>query len=462
MTRQPSLLDNLSGEPPRAVTVSELTGQLKTLVERRFADVWVEGEISNFKRHTSGHWYFTLKDSGAQIRCASFKGANRSIRFRPEDGLEVRVRGRLSVYEPRGDYQILVTAMEPVGLGALQLAFDQLKARLAAEGLFSADRKRPIPVVPRRVGIVTSRTGAALQDMLRVLRRRNAAISVLIAPARVQGDSAPAEIASALGRIASTGLVDVVIVGRGGGSLEDLWAFNDERVARAIASCPVPVISAVGHETDVTIADFVADLRAPTPSAAAELVASASVELRAGIERRLREAVAAVRFRLLDSRSSLRELAASRVMTGVGALVERRMQSVDDASDTVQRIAAARIAASRSEHLLASRTLAAHDPRRRVLVERERLAKVRASLPAAARRAYEARRHAFADLRGRFDSLDPLGVLARGFAVVRTAGGRVVKSPSDVAIEEVIEVRVVGGTFHAMRCESDSDPERSE
>lgn len=457
MTRQPSLLDNLFEEPPRAVTVSELTSDLKQLVERRFADVWVEGEISNFKRHTSGHWYFTLKDSGAQVRCASFKNSNRSIRFRPEDGLEVRVRGRLSVYEPRGDYQILVSSMEPVGLGALQLAFEQLKVKLAAEGLFAEDRKRPIPVVPRSVGIVTSRTGAALQDMLRVLRRRNAAVSVLIAPARVQGDGAPAEVARAIARLSASGLIDVMIVGRGGGSLEDLWAFNDERVARAIVASSVPVISAVGHETDLTIADFVADLRAATPSAAAELVASASVELRAGIDRRMREAVAAVRYRLLDTKSKLREAVTSRALIGVPALVERHMQAVDDASDTVLRVAMASVESSRALFSAQARLLASRDPRRRVLVERERLSTSKAALPESVRRAIEGRRHDFAEIRGRLASLDPLGVLARGFAVVRNSAGRVVRTPDDAKVAGILDIRVAGGTFHAIRLADEAE-----
>ncbi len=459
MTRQPSLLDNLFEEPPKAITVSELTGQIRQLLERRFGDVWVEGEISNFKSHSSGHWYFTLKDAGAQVRCASFKNANRSIRFRPEDGLAVRVRGRVSVYEPRGDYQILVSSMEPVGLGALQLAFEQLKARLAAEGLFATERKRPIPVVPRRVGLVTSRTGAALQDMLRVLRRRNAAVSVLLAPARVQGEGAVAEIVNAIRRLSECGLVDVMIVGRGGGSLEDLWAFNDERVARAIASSSVPVISAVGHETDVTIADFVADLRAPTPSAAAELVASASGELRTAIDRRIREAAAAVRYRLLDARSDLRDLVASRALNGVPALVERRIQALDDASEVILRITTDRIEASRKQVAADVRMLAERDPRRRVLVERARLARASTAIPAHAQRSLESRRHAFADFRGRLSSLDPLGVLARGFAVVRNAAGRIVRAPSDVIPGETIDIRVAGGAFSAVRSRDTTEQE---
>jgi len=450
MTGQISLLDRLFQEPPRPVTVSELTADLRRLLEKRFADLLVEGEISNFKSHSSGHWYFTLKDAGAQIRCASFRNANRLIRFRPEDGQKVIVRGRISVYEPRGEYQILVSAIDPVGVGALQLAYEQLKERLAAEGLFDADRKRPIPVVPRRIGIVTSPTGAALHDMLRVLRRRNAAVSVLVAPARVQGEGAAGEIAGALDRLGRSGLVEVIIVGRGGGSLEDLWAFNEEKVARAIADSPVPVISAVGHETDVTIADFVADLRAPTPSAAAEVVASASAELRANIDRRLRDAAAAVRYRLLDARSGLRDVVTASPLRDVPSRVERRLQDVDAAYDAVARAALDRLAAWRTALALRARSLAEADPRRAVLRERARLA-ASSSIPALARRSVDVRRHAFADVRGRLASLDPLGVLSRGFAVVRNRDGRIVRSTSDVAPGGQIEVRVSDGSFVATR-----------
>jgi exodeoxyribonuclease VII large subunit len=295
--------------------------------------------------------------------------------------------------------------------------------------------------------------------MLRVLRRRNAAVSVLLAPARVQGEGAVAEIVNAIRRLSECGLVDVMIVGRGGGSLEDLWAFNDERVARAIASSSVPVISAVGHETDVTIADFVADLRAPTPSAAAELVASASGELRTAIDRRIREAAAAVRYRLLDARSDLRDLVASRALNGVPALVERRIQALDDASEVILRITIDRIEASRKQVAADVRMLAERDPRRRVLVERARLARASTAIPAHAQRSLESRRHAFADFRGRLSSLDPLGVLARGFAVVRNAAGRIVRAPSDVIPGETIDIRVAGGAFSAVRSRDTTEQE---
>src|SRR5690242_10168097 len=274
----------------RPLTVSQLTTSIRTALESRFAAVWVEGEISNFKDHSSGHWYFTLKDENAQLRAKCFRSTNMRIRFRPANGLKVRARGKLSVYAPRGEYEMVIDALDPVGAGALRIAFEQLRDRLQKEGLFAKELKRPLPVFPRRVGVVTSPTGAAIRDILNVISRRTRTVHVLFSPAKVQGESAGPDIARAIrwinlyheralqeGRDAD--LVDVLIVGRGGGSTEDLWAFNQEEVARAIRKSAIPVISAVGHETDFTIADFAADLRAPTPSAAAELVAAHEEEL---------------------------------------------------------------------------------------------------------------------------------------------------------------------------------------
>lgn len=252
-------------------TVTELTQEIKDLLEGHFSEVTLMGEISNFHAHGSGHYYFTLKDEKAQISAAMFRGSNRSLKFVPEDGLEVIVRGRVSVYGPRGNYQIIVEAMEPKGLGALQLAFEQLKKKLEAEGLFAEEKKQALPFLPHNIGIITSPTGAALRDMVHVLHRRFPRVNILLYPVHVQGEEAPAEIVRALSEMNEFKELDVLILGRGGGSLEDLWAFNTEGVARAIAASKIPVVSAVGHETDFTISDFVADLRAPTPSAAAEL-----------------------------------------------------------------------------------------------------------------------------------------------------------------------------------------------
>ncbi|MBF8298615.1 MAG: xseA, partial [candidate division NC10 bacterium] len=265
--------------PPKIYTVSDLTTEVRALLEDSFSGIWVEGELSNFRHPSSGHMYFTLKDQESQIRVVMFRVANRQLKFQPRDGLAMLVYGALSVYEPRGEYQIVVEYMEPKGLGALQLAFEQLKERLQAEWLFDDSRKRPIPMLPGRIGVITSPTGAAIRDILQVLRRRFAGVDVLIHPVTVQGDQAAPEIVDAIRELNRRGGLDVLIVARGGGSIEDLWAFNEEVVARAIADSKIPVISAVGHEVDYTIADFVADLRAPTPSAAAELVVSKKDEL---------------------------------------------------------------------------------------------------------------------------------------------------------------------------------------
>src|ERR1700687_2298588 len=282
----------------RILSVTELTVGVRDLLETQFSEVWVEGELSNCKTWNTGHLYFTLKDPASQIRGIMFRSALRYLKFKPTDGLTVVARGRVSVYEPKGEYQLVCEHLEPRGLGPLHVAFEQLKKRLQGEGLFDAARKRPLPALPRKIGIVTSLEGAAIRDIIKVLRRRYANAHLVICPARVQGEDAAPDIARALRQIARVPGVDVVIVGRGGGSIEDLWAFNEEIVARAIALCPVPVISAVGHETDTTIADFVADLRAPTPSAAAELVVAAKGEFSARINRMRDRLRAAARGRV--------------------------------------------------------------------------------------------------------------------------------------------------------------------
>src|SRR6266404_3626574 len=339
---QPLLASLFDETEPQPVSVSELTASIRSALEKRFASVWVEGEISNFRAQNSGHWYFTLKDEFAQLRSACYRSSNQRIRFRPADGLQVRARGRLSVYEPKGEYQLIVEALEPVGAGALQLAFEQTKARLQAEGLFAAELKRAIPFFPRRVGVVTSLSGAAIRDIINVISRRTRSVHVLFAPARVQGEGAAGEIIRAIkflndhhARALSDGRsdsgIDVIIVGRGGGSIEDLWAFNEEAVARAIRNSAIPVISAVGHETDFTIADFAADLRAPTPSAATELVAAHEEQLCAQLESLHRTLARSIRFRLNAERSRVQELAYSRGFDEVRGQLRTALTATDDA-----------------------------------------------------------------------------------------------------------------------------------
>jgi len=441
---QLSFLEQLM-QQRRALSVSELTARLRTIVEREFFDVYVEGEISNFHRHSSGHWYFSLKDDASSLRCASFRMQNRMIRFVPEDGLHVIARGRLSVYDVRGEYQLLVEHLEPVGAGALQLALEQLKKRLADDGLFSAERKRPLPILPRCIGVVTSPTGAAIRDILRVLKRRNEAVSVMIAPVRVQGDGAASEIARALRLLNSRTEVDAIIVGRGGGSTEDLSSFNEEAVARAIYNSRVPVISAVGHEMDVTIADLVADLRASTPSAAAEMVASVRYEMCARVAGLAEDARKAVRYRLLALRTRLADLESSRSFLRVQSVVSALAQRIDDAAYSMESALEAALKARRARHNALALRLSDTDLRRTMVAHRSRLVDLSRELQTGAQTMIDRRNERISLAAGKLDSLSPLGVLARGYAIAFDGEGRVIKRASDVNSGERVRVRVSDG-----------------
>jgi len=401
----------------RVITVSELTAEIRNVLEGQLGEMWVEGEISNCRVWNTGHMYFTLKDDGSQIRSVMFRGTLRYLRFKPEDGLHVVARGRLSVYEPKGEYQLVCEHMEPHGLGALQLAFDQLKKKLHAEGLFDSARKRPLPALPRKIGIVTSLDGAALRDIIKVLRRRHPNAHLVISPARVQGEDAAAEITRALRRIGRVPGVEVVIAGRGGGSAEDLWAFNEEMVARAIAACPVPVISAVGHEVDVTIADFVADLRAPTPSAAAEMVVAAKDEFCSRIDRLHHRLNAAAKSHVQRRRNVLHALTARRGIAGWPARVAMHGRRAAELTHELRRAALARLARQSREYRILRQQLEAHDLRRRMAAIRGRLEKADGRLTAVAVRSRERIEGRFRVLAGRLENLSPLAVLARGYAV---------------------------------------------
>src|SRR5260221_1480231 len=391
---QPLLASLFDETERRPVTVSELTQSIRGELEKRFASVWVEGEISNFHAHGSGHWYFTLKDEFAQMRAACYRSANQRIRFRPEDGLQVRARGRVSVYESKGEYQLIVEALEPVGAGALQLAFEQTKARLQAEGLFAAELKRAIPFFPRRVGVVTSPTGAAIRDIINVGSRPTRSVHVLFAPARVQGEGAAGEIVRAIkflnehhARSLSGGShesgIDVIIVGRGGGSIEDLWAFNEEAVARAIRNSAIPVISAVGHETDFTIADFAADLRAPTPSAAAELVAAHESELCARLGSLSATLARSIQYRIAGARNEVQELALSNAFDAVAGRVRDALTTAGAAEYRLQ--AALREALQAAHHRLgeASRGVSPMQLRSVLMAARERFGSLKKTHEAA-------------------------------------------------------------------------------
>ena len=407
-------------DPPaqrRVLTVSELTGRIRALLEGQFTEVWVEGELSNSRVWNTGHMYFTLKDAGAQVRGVMFRSALRALRFTPQDGLRVVARGRVSVYDPKGEYQIVCEYLEPEGLGALQLAFDQLKRRLSQEGLFDQGRKRPLPALPRKIGVVTSLDGAAVRDIIHVLRRRYPNAHIVIRPTRVQGDGAALEIARAIAAIGAVPGVDVVIVGRGGGSIEDLWAFNEEVVARAIAGCPVPTISAVGHETDVTIADFVADLRAPTPSAAAEMVVARKDDFKARIDRLAHHVDAAMAARLNRCESRLRTLQARPGYAGVAGRIAMRGRHAGDLAHELRRAIRAYMASRERTSQSLRLALETFDLRRRLGRVRARLVAADGGLAGASARS---RHHADRRLReaaARLDALSPLAVLGRGYAV---------------------------------------------
>jgi exodeoxyribonuclease VII large subunit len=448
----------------RPLSVSELTSQVRGAIENRFASVWVEGEISNFKPAASGHWYFNVRDQGAQLRATCFRGVNCRIRFRPSDGLLVRVRGRMTVYEPRGEYELIVEALDPVGAGALRVAFEQLKERLAAEGLFDESLKRELPVLPRRVGVVTSPTGAAVRDIIRTVERRTRTVSILLAPTRVQGEGAGAEVARAIralnehhARALKEGdreeCVDVIIVGRGGGSSEDLWAFNEEEVARAIRASAVPVISAVGHETDFTIADFAADVRAATPTAAAEIVAEREDEIGDYVERMTHGLFNAARYRVLSGRARVQEAAMSPGFDEVRARLRVAREELTDARRRLSVSAAdlnrgARQRLDAATHRLSPARMAANASRARV-----RLEVGGAALETAARARLDEARSRLAVTAAALDAMSPLAVLGRGYALALDADGRVLRTSRGLAAGESVRVRLSEG---ALRCRVES------
>jgi len=430
----------------RILTVTELTVRVRDLLEREFFEVWVEGELSNCRVWHTGHLYFTLKDGSSQIRSVIFRSALRYLKFKPADGLRVVARGRVSVYEPKGEYQLVCEHLEPHGLGALQLAFDQLKKRLQDEGLFDAARKRPLPALPRKIGIVTSLDGAAIRDIITILRRRYRNAHLVICPARVHGEDAAPDIARALRQIARVPGVEVVIVGRGGGSIEDLWAFNEEVVARAIARVPVPVISAVGHETDVTIADFVADVRAPTPSAAAELVVSAKDDFCDRIDR-LRDRVrAAARGRVQTLSRRVHVVGARPAFAAFPGRLAMRGRHAAELAHALARIMRAGLAARERSRQQLERQLTTFDLGRRLAGIRTRLVGADGRLIGAVRRRQHRAAAQFGNVAGRLDSLSPLAVLARGYAVAWNADKtRVLRDASTVTTGDRVRVTLARG-----------------
>jgi exodeoxyribonuclease VII large subunit len=437
----------LSWEPVRrAYTVSELTGDLRALLLEHFNDIWVSGEISGTKLASSGHYYFTLKDQAAQIRSVCYKMTARYLKFKPQDGVAVLARGRLDLYDARGELQLVVETLEPQGHGALQFAFEQLKQKLAAEGMFDPARKRPIPPMPERIGIVTSPTGAVIRDILEILERRSPGRHIRLYAAQVQGEGAAEQIASGIRYFSGSEWAETVIVARGGGSMEDLWAFNEERVARAIATCSVPVISAVGHETDFTIADFVADLRAPTPSAAAELVAATRASLvdrlDAG-ESKLRQA-ARLTLALLARRLAHQAMEPARLHRAIG----RRMQRADELEYRLRDTGRAAVERRKRavDNLIAR--LAREDVRLRLAEARRRLEGYESRIRQRMRLELTHAGAALGPLEAHLVQLSPLKILDRGYAIVEREG-KLVKSPADAPPGSDLRLRLARGELRS-------------
>ena len=437
--------------PPerRVWAVGELISSIRGRVESEYRDIRVEGEISNLRPAASGHLYFTLKDRGGQLRVVCFRTNARLLRFRPADGLQVSVRGRISVYEDRGELQMIAESMEPVGAGALQLAFEQLKAKLAAEGLFDAARKKPLPPLPRTIGVITSPSGAALQDILNVLGRRHDSLNVQIYPAQVQGVTAAAEVAAGVRHFNQSRAVEVIIIARGGGSAEDLAAFNDEALARAVAASELPVLSAVGHEVDFTICDFVADLRAPTPSAAAELVAESKASLaerEASLRQRL---VRAARFQLLANRQRLSELAAGGALRRAGELVARRGQRVDELNYALSTAMRRQLQGSQRRAAELSSRVGHFDLPARIKARRGELLLASRNLAAAMRQRLEHDRARWKQLDMECRALSPLAILERGYALVFDNDGHLLKDPTRLSPGETVRARLAAGELTA-------------
>ncbi|HEX8984998.1 MAG TPA: exodeoxyribonuclease VII large subunit, partial [Bryobacteraceae bacterium] len=412
-------------------------------------DVWVAGEISGLKHAASGHYYFTLKERDSQVKCVAFRSAHRYWKFKPQDGLAVLARGRIDVYEARGEYQLLVEIIEPQGAGALQLAFEQLKKKLAAEGLFAAARKRPLPRFPRRIGIVTSPRGAAIADMVEILSRRFPGLHIRLFPALVQGEGSVDEVCRGIRYFSGTEWADVVIVGRGGGSLEDLWTFNEEAVARAIAACPVPVVSAVGHETDVTIADFVADLRAPTPSAAAEIVAPERGDVLERIAAVRSRVAQAARYRLAVLERRLRQQGVDRALGVLHRRVGRNLQRIDEQEYRMRERTRA-VLEFRARRLRAlEERLRLFDLRPRLATGRRRMDASRATAIETARMRLARRRGALEQLAAKLSQLSPLRILERGYAIVSNENG-ILKNAAGAPPGSGIHVRLDKGELDAV------------
>ncbi|WP_312269051.1 exodeoxyribonuclease VII large subunit [Pseudescherichia sp.] len=434
-----------SMQSPAIFTVSRLNQTVRLLLEREVGQVWISGEISNFTQPASGHWYFTLKDDTAQVRCAMFRNSNRRVTFRPQHGQQILVRASITLYEPRGEYQIIVESMQPAGEGLLQQKYEQLKTKLAAEGLFDQQSKQPLPSPAHCVGVITSKTGAALHDILHVLKRRDPSLPVVIYPTAVQGEEAPGQIVRAIALANSRRECDVLIVGRGGGSLEDLWSFNDERVARAIFASQIPIVSAVGHETDVTIADFVADLRAPTPSAAAEIVSRNQLELLRQLQsgqQRLEMAMdyylanRTRRFTQLEHRLQQQhpQLRLARQQTVLERLRQRMTYAMDN-----------QLKRSGQRQQRMAQRLNQHSPQPRIHRAQNRVQQLEYRLAQLISARLSATRERFGNTVTHLEAVSPLSTLARGYSVTTATDGNVLKQTKQVKAGDMLTTRLADG-----------------
>ncbi|EBF8123896.1 exodeoxyribonuclease VII large subunit [Salmonella enterica subsp. enterica] len=435
----------LPSQSPAIFTVSRLNQTVRLLLEHEMGQVWISGEISNFTQPASGHWYFTLKDDTAQVRCAMFRNSNRRVTFRPQHGQQVLVRANITLYEPRGDYQIIVESMQPAGEGLLQQKYEQLKAKLQAEGLFDQQFKNPLPSPAHCVGVITSKTGAALHDILHVLKRRDPSLPVIIYPTAVQGDDAPGQIVRAIALANIRKECDVLIVGRGGGSLEDLWSFNDERVARAIFASRIPVVSAVGHETDVTIADFVADLRAPTPSAAAEIVSRNQLELLRQMQTARQRLEMAMDYYLANRQRRFTQLYHRLQQQHPQLRLARQQTSLERLQKRMSFALENQLKQAGQQQLRLSQRLNQQNPQPRIHRGQTRIQQLEYRLAESVRTRLSATRERFGNAVTHLEAVSPLATLARGYSVTATSSGEVLKQTKQIKAGDSLTTRVSDG-----------------
>ena len=437
-------MDNTQSRP--VLTVSQLNKQARLTIEERFQMVWVTGELSNFARPRSGHWYFTLKDTGAQVRCAMFANSNRRVQMQPTDGQQVLIRGRVSLYEGRGDFQIIADQMEPAGEGVLRQAFDALKLKLADEGLFDRERKRPIPDIPKHIAVITSPTGAALQDVLAVWQRRFPTLQVTVIPTAVQGPEAEAQVLWAL-KAASKLPVDAILLTRGGGSLEDLWTFNLESVARAVAASKIPIVSAIGHEIDIAITDFVADLRAPTPSVAAELMVPDGEEMLQNIDGEFRHLTVLMEGQLREHQLQLDKL--NLRLVNPESYLQQAWMRLDDSANRIQRSAERTLAGTSNQYDNLYKRLLSQSPSFALSRAREKLQRVETSLEDGVNRQLQSQASAIAMLARMLDGMSPLHTLGRGYAFLRDDSGSLVTHTERALVGTTMTAQLQDGTISA-------------